>query len=254
MASHSQHIDGFTGKKALVTGAGRGIGRGITKALAGMGAEVYALSKTQENLDTLKVEIPSIHTVCVDLADWAATREAVEKLDAVNFLVNNAGWSKASLSTIIKAVEENLDQTYNVNFKAVVNVSQVVARKMVESVKPGVIVNISSVLGKRHMAGWMENSTMKAALDMLTKVMSLELGSHNIRVVGVRPTLVMTDVIKALPHETIGPLVDTFKTQSTLGKIGEIEDVVNTVVFLLSDKAALITGSSVDVDAGYLAR
>jgi L-xylulose reductase len=254
MASSSLTID-FKGKKALVTGAGRGIGRGLAKALAGMGAEVYALSKTQENLDTLKAEIPSIHTVCVDLADWAATREAVEKLEAVDFLVNNAVWIKKSRTSFLDATENDLDQTYNVNFKAIVNLSQVVGRKMVESGKPGVIVNISSVAGKRPVPGVMEYNTMKAALEMLTKVMALELGSHNIRVVTVRPTMILTGAHNTImsDEEVLG-FAEICKAKSTLGKIGEIEDVVNIVVFLLSDKAALITGSAVDVDAGYLVK
>jgi NAD(P)-dependent dehydrogenase (short-subunit alcohol dehydrogenase family) len=112
---------------------------------------------------------------------------------------------------------------------------------------------MSSVFSERPFLGALEYCSMKAALDMLTKVMALELGSNNIRVVGVRPTLVVTDMQKQVfSQEEIPGLVDMFKAKSPLRKIAEIEDVVNTVVFLLSDKASLITGSSVDVDAGYL--
>jgi NAD(P)-dependent dehydrogenase (short-subunit alcohol dehydrogenase family) len=242
-----------SGKKALVTGAGRSMGRGIAKALALMGAEVYALDIIQDNLDSLKTEVPRIHPVCVDLADWEATRKVIEKLDAVDFLVNNAALNKTSQTTFLNGTEHDLDQIYKVNFKAVVNVSQMAARKMVECGKPGVIVNISGVFEKRPLAGWMEYCSMKAALHMLTKVMALELGPHNIRVVSVRPTLILSEIMtKDKSPEVVQELVDGFKAKSPLGKIGEIEDVVNTVVFLLSDKAALITGSAVDIDAGYL--
>jgi L-xylulose reductase len=240
----------FTGKKVMVTGAGRGIGRGLSKALAEMGAEVFALSKTQANLDSLKAEVPSVHTVCCDLADWDATRKAVEEIDAVDFLVNNAGILTPP-ALFVDLSQHDLDITYNVNFKAAVNVSQVVARRMISGGKSGVIVNVSSVRAECPAPpGRLAYCTMKAALDMLTKVMALELGSHNIRVVGVRPTLIMTDFFKDCPEDT----VQIYKDKSCLGQVGEVKHVVDTIIFLLSDKASLITGSSVDVDAGVLAK
>jgi NAD(P)-dependent dehydrogenase (short-subunit alcohol dehydrogenase family) len=237
----------FTGKKAVVTGASRGIGKGIATTLTELGAEVYAVSKTQENLNALKTELPNIHTICVDLGDWAATKTAIEKIGTVDFLVNNAALLP-TFGPFLEMTEENLDAMYQVNLKSVVNVSQILARRMIEVDKPGVIVNVSSITAVRSEKGTVGYSTMKAALDMLTKVMALELGPNNIRVVGVRPTAIMTDgLVEQYPG-----IREYCAEKSPIGKAGEVEDVVNTVVFLLSDKAALIIGSSLDLDAGQL--
>ncbi|KAL3870328.1 hypothetical protein ACJMK2_038402 [Sinanodonta woodiana] len=113
----------FDGKRALVTGAGRGIGRGIIKKLAECGAECVAMSKTQENLDSLKNEVPGIRTVMVDLADWTATRHALEKIGKIDLLVNNA--AIVIMSPFLETTKEDLDKVFDVNFKAVFNVSQV---------------------------------------------------------------------------------------------------------------------------------
>jgi len=182
----------FEGKRALVTGASRGIGKAIAIALSQSGAETYALSKTKEHLDTLIAECPSILPVCVDLSDWAETRKAVESLPPIDLLVNNAGVAK--LMSFLNVQQEDIDTCFDVNVKAVINISQVVAESLISRGCPGSIVNISSQSSVRAGPDRTVYSASKGALDMITKVMALELGPHKIRVNSVNPTVVMTDM------------------------------------------------------------
>lgn len=184
----------FSNKRALVTGAGRGIGRELAKKLVLCGAEVVALSKTQANLDTLKAEVPSIHTVCVDLADWDKTKKAVEELGNIDLLVNNAGYGIINPFGTIGP--EDFDRIFAVNVKAVINVSQVVAEGMKKKGKGGAIVNVSSQAGMVAFRDHAIYGASKGALDQLTRVMALELGPHQIRVNSVNPTVVLTDMAK----------------------------------------------------------
>ena len=121
----------FDKKRALVTGAGKGIGRAIALALAGADAETFALSRTQADLDSLKQECEGINTVCVDLADWDATKKAVEAIGPIDLLVNNAGIS--ILDPFLDVKPEDFDKMFAVNVKSMICVSQVVAKGMVNA-------------------------------------------------------------------------------------------------------------------------
>ncbi|XP_071547374.1 L-xylulose reductase-like [Panulirus ornatus] len=239
----------FTGRRALVTGAGAGIGRAIAIKLVEMGAEVFALSKTAAHLESLKAECPKVHITCVDLGDWTASREAVKKLTPIHLLVNNAACS--ALAPFLTASPESFDLLFNVNVKAVMNVSQVVAGDLVAREQRGSVVNLSSQAGQRALWDHTVYCSAKAALDMLTKVMALELGPKGIRVNAVSPTVVMTamgrlgwsDPAKA------GPMMDRIPQ----GRFAEVEDVVNAVVFLLSDESDMVNGHLLAVDGGFLA-
>ncbi|KAJ8316841.1 hypothetical protein KUTeg_004745 [Tegillarca granosa] len=185
----------FTGKRALVTGGSRGIGKVIVKDLIDAGAEVYALAKTQTNLDKLKSEIPNVNLIAVDLADWDATRIAVENIGDVDLLVNNAVFFDEKIAdySFIETPYEFLEQSINVNLKSAFNISQVVARNMMKRSSGGAIINVSSLAGLRPFKGVSFYCVSKAGMDMMTKVMALELGPHNIRVNTVSPTNVRTE-------------------------------------------------------------
>ncbi|XP_076075526.1 L-xylulose reductase-like isoform X3 [Mytilus galloprovincialis] len=124
----------FDGKRALVTGAGKGFGRAIAKKLAECGAETFALSRTQADLDSLKSEVPNIKVINVDLQDWDKTREEVSKIGHIDLLVNNAGVFKKS--SFIDTPKENIDMIFDINFKGIFNVSQI----RVNSVNPTVVL------------------------------------------------------------------------------------------------------------------
>ena len=132
----------FSGRKILITGAGRGIGRALAKEVAKLGGEVYALSKTKENLDSLTKESERIHPIVADLSDWDNTRAVLEKMDAMDGVVNNAGVANPWENSL-GVSKEILDKTLSINLIAAINVIQVMGKKMVAADKRGSIVNVS---------------------------------------------------------------------------------------------------------------
>lgn len=239
----------LAGRRALVTGAGKGIGRSTVKALHAAGARVVAVSRTQADLDSLVRECPGTETVCVDLADWEATEQALRGVGPVDLLVNNA--AVAFLQPFLEVTKEAYDMSFNVNLRAVIQVSQIVARGLIARGAPGVIVNVSSQASQRGLTNHSVYCSTKGALDILTKVMAVELGPHKIRVNAVNPTVVMTPMGQAAWS-------DPQKAKAMLGRIplgrfAEMENVVDTILFLLSDHSSMTTGSTVPVDGGFLA-
>ena len=239
----------FSGKRALVTGAGKGIGRNTAKALLQCGAEVIALSRTQSDLDTLKQEAPGIQTVLADVSDIKSTIALVEKLTPIHFLVNNA--AVTNLQPFLEITEEAYDQLMQINLKAVLFISQVVAKDLVQRGLPGSIVNISSQASLVTLPEHTVYSTSKAGLDMLSKSMGAELGPKGIRVNAINPTVVLT---------AMGRLAwsDPAKAGSLLaripvGRFAEEEEISDVTLFLLSDKSAMVNCAVLPVDGGFTA-
>uniref|UniRef100_A0A3P9A8J9 L-xylulose reductase n=1 Tax=Esox lucius TaxID=8010 RepID=A0A3P9A8J9_ESOLU len=227
----------FAGKRALVTGAGKGIGRATALALARCGAEVMAVTRTQADLDSLLLECPSVRPVCVDLGDWGATEEALREAGRhVDLLVNNA-----ACAMLQPFLEVTPDQ-----FKKIYTFKETVYRGT-----GGSIVNISSQASQCALRDHTVYCATKGALDMLTKVMALELGPYQIRVNSVNPTVVMTEMGKlgwSDPNKA-----STMTSRIPLGRFAEVEDVVNSILFLLSDKSSMTNGVTLPVDGGFLA-
>ncbi|XP_020385898.2 L-xylulose reductase [Rhincodon typus] len=235
-------------KRALVTGAGKGIGRAIAKALLECGAEVIALSRTQSDLDSLVQESPKMLTICVDISIWEATEKSLKDIGRIDLLVNNA--AVAILQPFLSATEDAFDKVFDVNVKALLHISQIIAKGMMCRGEGGSIVNISSQASKCALRDHAVYCASKGAVDMLTKVMALELGPHKIRVNAVNPTVVMTAMGRigwSDPAKAAGML-----SRIPLGRFAEVEDVVNTIIFLLSDKSAMINGVTLPVDGGFL--
>uniref|UniRef100_UPI0014874E2C carbonyl reductase [NADPH] 2-like isoform X2 n=1 Tax=Arvicanthis niloticus TaxID=61156 RepID=UPI0014874E2C len=237
----------FSGLRALVTGAG--IGRGTVKALHASGAKVVAVTCDNSDLVSLAKECPGIEPVCVDLGDWEATEKALGGIGPVDLLVNNAG--VALMQPFIESTKEIFDRSFNVNVRAIVQVSQMVAKGMIKRGVAGSIVNISSMVAHVTYPGLATYSSTKGALTMLTKAMALELGPHKIRVNSVNPTVVLTDMGKKVTEDA--EFARKLKERHPLRKFAEVEDVVNSILFLLSNHSASTTGSGILVDAGYLA-
>ena len=237
----------FTGKRALVTGAGKGIGREIAVLLSSFGAEVVALGRTQADLDTLSEEI-GCETATVDVSDVQCTTRVAESLGAIDLLVNNAGISRPQ--AFLETRVEEFDETMSVNVRAVMIVSQVVARGMIERGTGGAIVNISSQASLVAIKDHAAYCASKGALDQLTKVMALELGSQGIRVNCINPTVTLTPMAAMAwgdPAKS-GPMLDKIP----LGRFANPLDVAYAAAYLLSDAAAMIHGVSLPVDGGYL--
>nr|XP_031362220.1 L-xylulose reductase isoform X1 [Lonchura striata domestica] len=249
----------FGGRRALVTGAGKGIGRSVAVALSRAGARVTALSRTAADLESLARECPGIETLCVDLADWEAAEAAVGAAGPFQLLVNNA--AVAELQPFLEVTRSALQRSLDVNFGAVLHVSQIVARQMIAQGVPGAIVNVSSQASKRALRDHAVYCSTKSALDMLSKVMAMELGPHKIRVNTVNPTVVMTDMgrINWSDPQKSAAMINRIPLGKFAGEhqmfsclIAEVDDVVNSILFLLSDKSAMTTGSSLMVDGGFL--
>ncbi|XP_054988289.1 L-xylulose reductase isoform X1 [Sorex araneus] len=240
---------GLAGRRALVTGAGKGIGRSTVLALHAAGAQVVAVSRTRADLESLVRECPGVEPLCVDLGDWAATERALRDVGPVDLLVNNA--AVALLQPFLEITKEACDTSFEVNLRAVIQVSQVVARGLIARGSPGSIVNVSSQASQRALLNHSVYCSSKGALDMLTKVMALELGPHKIRVNAVNPTVVMTPMGQA--NWSDPQKAKSMLDRIPLGRFAEMENVVDTILFLLSDRSSMTTGATLPVDGGFLA-
>jgi L-xylulose reductase len=237
----------FQQKRVLVTGAGKGIGREIAKMLHASNAQVVALSRTERDLRSLKEEI-NCQTIVAELGEAAADRRAAEEAGDIDFLVNNA--AIAILEPFLKVTAEAWDKTMAVNLRAVMIISQVVAKRMIERGVAGSIVNVSSMASFQAPEDHAAYCASKAGLDQLTAVMAVELGGHGIRVNAVNPTIVLTEMGKRAWGDPAkgGPKL----ARIPLGRFAESEDIASVVCFLLSDGAAMVNALALRVDGGSM--
>jgi L-xylulose reductase len=237
----------LSGKRALVTGAGKGIGREIAVVLTECGAEVVALSRTQADLDSLKAEI-ACQTICADLTNADDARLAAEEAGEIDLLVNNAGIS--ILQPFLETTVEVFDEVLAVNVRAVLVISQIIARGMIAREHGGAIVNLSSTASSVALGDHTSYCTSKGALDQLTRMMALELGPHQIRVNSINPTVTLTPMGEMAwgdPAKS-GPML----ARIPLGRFAKPRQVAEAVAYLLSDHADMIHGAILPVDGGFL--
>nr|CAB3236569.1 L-xylulose reductase-like [Phallusia mammillata] len=239
----------FDGKRALVTGAGKGIGRDVVKKLVECGAETIALSRTQSDLDSLKQECPSIIPVLCDLADSESISTALKDCGPIDLLVNNA--AIAICESFFDANTADFDKTFDINVKATIVVSQIVAKGMIERKAGGSIVNVSSQASLRGLKNHLIYAASKAAVDSVTRTMSLELGPHNIRTNAVNPTVTNTAMAKVGWSDPVK--VKAMTSLIPLGRFAEVSEVVSVILFLLSDFSSMVSGSCVPIDGGCVA-
>lgn len=239
-------------KIALITGAGRGIGRAIAIALAKEGAEVVInYNGSEERAKEVKQTIEenggkaSIYKCNVSdfVACEAMIKDIVKEYGHLDILVNNAGITKDGL--IMKMKEEDFDSVLNVNLKGTFNTIRHSARQMLKR-RSGKIINISSVSGILGNVGQANYAASKAGVIGLTKTMARELGSRGITVNAIAPGFVDTEMTEVLSEE----IRENACKQIILGRFGKPEDIANTAVFLASDKADYITGQVISVDGG----
>ena len=239
-------------KIALITGAGRGIGRAIAIALAKEGAEVVInYNGSEERAKEVKQTIEenggkaSIYKCNVSdfVACEAMIKDMIKEQGRIDILVNNAGITKDGL--IMKMKEEDFDSVLNVNLKGTFNTIRHSARQMLKQ-RSGKIINISSVSGILGNVGQANYAASKAGVIGLTKTMARELGSRGITVNAIAPGFVDTEMTEVLSEE----IRENACKQIILGRFGKPEDIANTAVFLASDKADYITGQVISVDGG----
>ena len=240
---------GLEGKIALVTGAGRGIGRASALALAQCGAEVIAVARTQADLEALAASTSRISIWCEDVTSDGFFRR-LEALDQLDILVNNAGMNRP---LPIEQVDiETLDRMIALNIRAVYRTSQSAVRVMQRRGSGGSIIQMSSQMGHVGASRRTVYCMTKHALEGLTKAMAVELGSSGIRVNSIAPTFIETDLTRPMFQDPV--FLQSVLDSIPLNRIGRPEDVVGAVLFLASPASSLITGDSLRVDGGWTAR
>jgi NAD(P)-dependent dehydrogenase (short-subunit alcohol dehydrogenase family) len=241
------------GKTALVTGAGRGIGRAAALALAAAGAELILVSRTKSQLDEVASEIAShggkAQAVPFDVTDSAAVRDAFAGLGRLDILVNNAGLNRPQ--PFLEVDEATLDLLIGLNVRAAFLVAQAAARLMAGN-GGGVVINMSSQMG--HVGSELNRTVYvmtKHAVEGLTKAMAVELAPKGVRVVSIAPTFITTPLTKPFFDDPV--FRKWVLDRIPLGRLGTVEEVAHAVVFLASPAASLVTGSSLLVDGGWTA-
>ena len=246
----------LTGKVALVTGGSRGLGKAIAVALAGNGANVAICGRKQENLDNVSREFREMgFDVMAEVATVGSSEqvtalfESVEKrFGKLDILVNNVGINMFTPSTA--AADEGLwDKIIDTNLKSAYLASGQAVRLM-KKAGGGKIINISSTAARKAAKGMGIYCISKAALEMLTKVLALELAQDNIKVNAVAPYVVRTEFSK--PFWSNGAMLEEITKIVPLGRIAEPDDVVGSVIFLASDLSDFITGEIIVVDGGTM--
>ncbi len=239
----------FTGKRVLVTGAGKGIGRGTAQLLAQKNAQIVAMSRTASDLQTLADEIGS-ESICVDLADARATRDAMQSLGTIDYLVNCAGIN--ILQPFLEVTEEAFDLVHSVNTRSAMIVSQEYARSRIAAGGSGAIVNVSSMSSLVGFEDHASYCASKGAMDALSRVMANELGKHDIRVNCINPIVTMTELAAEAwsdPQKS-----EPIMRRIPIGRFAQVSDIAEIIAFLLSDSSAMMNGLAIPIDGGFLTR
>ncbi len=244
----------FANQVAIVTGAGRGIGHAIALRLAGDGARVAVVSRTEANATRTADEINAKHAglskaYAVDVASHSAVKALAEQILAdfsrIDVLVNNAGLTKDNLT--MRMAEADWDVVIDTNLKGAFNFIQAVMRPMIKQ-RSGRIINIASVAGLMGNAGQANYAASKAGLLGLTKSIARELASRSITCNAVAPGFIATDMTEVLPENVKTGVA----AQIPMGKFGEPDDIAAAVAFLASGEAKYITGQCLTVDGGMV--
>lgn len=245
----------LSGKVAIVTGGGRGIGRAIALGLAGAGVSVVLTSRTQKEIEAVAEEVSKIggraRAVVTDLTINEQLENLVDvtvkEFGRIDILVNNA--ARSFLRSLLDLREDGWDKVFNTNVKAVWLLSRAVARKMIEQ-KGGRIINITTVGAEKAELGMAAYGCSKAALKMLTRCMAREWAQYGINVNAVGPGLTRTDFSK--PIWSNPEVAKHVASMIPKGRLAEAEEIVGAVLFLASDAANFITGHTIYVDGGAL--
>ena len=245
-------------KTAIVTGAGKGLGRACAIALAEAGANLIIISRTKKDLDEVSRRIKKLKSKCnsyvCDITNYNEIKEIINKQKKIDILINNAGNNRPAHFTKVKT--KDMEYMVKINTIATFNLAHLCALKMIKSKNRkkigGSIVNMSSQMG--HVGGPIRSvyNMNKFGLEGLTKGMSIDLAKYNIRVNTVCPTFVVTPMTskflksKKFKREVLGNI--------PLGRFAELSDIATAAVYLASDAASMITGTSLLVDGGWTAK
>jgi NAD(P)-dependent dehydrogenase (short-subunit alcohol dehydrogenase family) len=241
------------GKRALVTGGGRGIGLAAASALAQAGAHVTLAARTTAEIEAAAAAIcargDKAEALTLDVSDIEAARRAIAAAEPFQVLVNNAGMNRPALLPDVKV--EDFDAIFALNVRAAFFAAQAVALRLIEAKVRGSIINISSQMGHVGAARRTVYCASKHAMEGFTKAMAIELAPHNIRVNSLGPTFLETPMTrpffenKAFRDEVLGKI--------KLGRLGQLDELTGAIVFLACDASSLMTGSALVLDGGWTA-
>lgn len=244
------------GKKALVTGAGGGIGAGIALTLAAAGAEVVLLGRTESRLIEVANMIRSAggraRTQVCDVTDSASIRALIHSMPNLDILVNNAGTNYPEPMLVMR--DEHLDEMLNLNVRACYVVAQAAVAKMLElnGEEGGSIINVSSQMGHVGAANRTAYCMTKHAIEGLTKAMAVEFAERNIRVNTICPTFVDTPMIRKIASAP--GQIESLIAKIPMGRMARMEDIVGAALYLAGPAARMVTGTSLKIDGGWTAQ
>jgi NAD(P)-dependent dehydrogenase (short-subunit alcohol dehydrogenase family) len=241
------------GRRALVTGAGRGIGLTAAAALADAGAHVTLAARTKAEIEAaaeaIRARGQSADALVLDVTDIEATRAALASRPPYQVLVNNAGTNRPKLLPDVTV--EDFDAIMGLNVRAAFFAAQAVALRLRAEKLPGSIINISSQMGHVGAARRSVYCASKHAMEGFTKAMAVELGPYNIRVNSIGPTFLETPLTR--PFFENKAFRDEVLAKIKLGRLGQLEELTGAIVFLASDASSLMTGSAMVIDGGWTA-
>ena len=240
-------------KTAIITGASRGIGKGIAQVFAQNGANIaFTYSSSVEAANELEEELNALGVKAKGYQSNAASFEEAQKLaedvlaefGSIDVLVNNAGITKDNL--LMRMGEEDFDQVIEVNLKSIFNMTKAVQRTMLKQ-RYGSIINMSSVVGIKGNAGQANYAASKAGIIGFTKSLALETANKGITVNCVAPGYVDTEMIQAVPKEILDKII---KNKIPLGRLGKPEEIAEAVLYLAKDESGFITGTTLNANGG----
>ena len=242
------------GKNVIITGASRGIGKGIAEKFAQQGANIaFTCRKTNTDTSKLAKSLSSYGVKVIayssDASDFDSSNELVDQVikdfGGIDILVNNAGVTKDNL--LMRMSEDDFNYVMKVNMNSVFNLTKAVLRPMLKQ-KGGSIINMSSIVGVKGNAGQANYSASKSAIIGFTKSIALELGSRNIRCNAIAPGFIETEMTQELNQDQVAEWSESIPLKRT----GSVEDIANTTLFLASDMSSYITGQVINVCGGML--
>jgi len=242
----------FKGKSVVITGASKGIGYATACLLAERGAKIVGIARSQDALAKLAAETGA-HTISADFSEACEVRRAMQEamqLDGpCDYLVNCAGTN--ILESVLDMTDEGCETVLNLNLRAALIAAQEFAKARVAAGGGGVIANITSIAGHRGFEAHICYAASKAGLEGATRVMAKELGPHGMRVVAVAPTITLTDLAIEAWSDPVNS--QPMMVRHPINRFAEPEDVARSIAMVLSDDAAMVTGSVLSVDGGFLA-
>lgn len=242
------------GKTAIITGASRGIGKEVAVLFAKNGANLFLISRNQERLDDLQKELTEAYSVdvqsySVDITDTDKLKDVFTDIKkskkAIDIVVNNAGIMEDAVLQMVKP--ELIQKTYATNVFALIDISKRASKLMLRN-KRGSIINLTSIIGVEGNLGQSIYSSSKAAVIGFTKSLSKELATFNIRVNGVAPGFIDTDMTRGMDPKFYKKNLDSI----AMGRLGTAEDVAKVILFLASDLSGYVTGQIIGVDGGMV--